>query len=93
MPQSSEEKRDRFARMFPPRVEKLVKQLQLLENCTTKSTYEWTPDIVKRAWIEIGQTVIDTCAAYDMDLDISLDGKRLSEYDTSKPLNPKEDLK
>ena len=86
MPQSSSEKRDRFGRMFPPRVEKLCKQFELLENCTSKSNYEWTPDLVRRAWIEIAYKLQDTCAAYDMELDILLDGKRISEYDTSKPL-------
>lgn len=86
MPQSSAEKRDRFARMFPPRVEKLCKQLELLENCTAKTNYEWTTDTVKRAWIEIALKLQDTCSAFDMDLQISLDNKRLIEYDTSKPL-------
>lgn len=86
MPQSSEEKRDRFARMFPPRVEKLVDQLRLLENCTAKSNYEWTPDLVKRAWIEIGLKLQETCEAYDMNLTIALDGQDISLYDTSKPL-------
>ena len=86
MPQSSAEKRDRFARMFPPRVEKLCKQLELLENCTSKSNYEWTPDLVQRAWVEIALKLQDTCAAYDMKLNIELDGKNVALYDTSKPL-------
>lgn len=86
MPQSSEEKRDRFARMFPPRAEKLIDQMRLLQNCTSKSNYEWTPDTVKRAWIEIAKALQDTAAAYDLNLEILLDGDEISLIDTSKPL-------
>ena len=87
MPQSSAEKRDRFARMFPPRVEKLVKQFALLENCTAKKDYEWTEDTVKRAWVEIAKALRQTAAAYDLELDISLNGDEVQYIDTSKPLD------
>ena len=86
MPQSISEKKERFSRMFPKRVETLVKTLQLLQNCTNKSNYAWNEELVKRAWIEIGLQMVDTCADYDMKLDISLDGKNIALYDTSKPL-------
>ena len=86
MPQSSAEKRDRFARMFPPRVEKLVDQFRLLENCTAKSNYEWTEDTVKRAWVEIAKALRQTAKAYDLELDISLNGDQVQYIDTSKPL-------
>lgn len=86
MAQTSEEKRDRFARMFPPRVEKLKDQFRLLENCTAKSNYEWTEDTVKRAWVEIAKALRETAAAYDMELDISLNGDEVQFIDTSKPL-------
>lgn len=87
MPQSSAEKRDRFARMFPPRVEKLVHQFSLLENCTAKSNYEWNEDTVKRAWIEIAKALRETAAAYDLELDISLNGDEVQYIDTTKPLS------
>jgi len=73
--------------MFPPRVEKLVQQLKLLENCTSKSNYEWTEDTVKRAWIEIAKKLRDTAKAYDLDLDISLNGDEVQFIDTSKPMS------
>ena len=87
MPQSSAEKKDRFARIFPPRVQTLIKTLDLLENCTNTSNYEWSKDLVKRAWIEIGLKLADTCAHYDMDLDIKLNGQPLVDYDTTIPLD------
>lgn len=86
MAQSSAEKRDRFARMFPPRAEKLIDQFRLLQNCTSKSNYEWTEDTVKRAWIEIAKALQETAAAYDLELDISLNGDEVQFIDTSKPL-------
>ena len=86
MPQSSAEKRDRFARMFPPRAQKLVDQFRLLENCTSKSNYEWTEDTVKRAWIEIAKALQTTAKAYDLELDVSLNGDEVQFIDTSQPL-------
>lgn len=86
MPQSSAEKRDRFSRIFPPRAEKLVDQFRLLENCTSKSNYEWTEDTVKRAWIEIAKALRQTAKAYDLDLEISLNGDEVQYIDTSSPL-------
>lgn len=86
MPQSSSEKRDRFARMFPPRAQKLVDQFRLLENCTSKSNYEWTEDTVKRAWIEIAKALRCTAKAYDLDLTVLLNGDEVQYLDTSNPL-------
>ena len=86
MPQSSAEKRDRFARIFPPRAEKLVDQFRLLENCTSKSNYEWTEDTVKRAWVEIAKQLRQTAKAYDLDLEITLNGDEVQYIDTQKPL-------
>lgn len=86
MPQSPAEKRDRFARIFPPRAEKLVDQFRLLENCTSKSNYEWTEDTVKRAWVEIAKQLRQTAKAYDLDLEITLNGDEVQYIDTQKPL-------
>lgn len=73
--------------MFPPRVEKLVHQFGLLQNCTSKGNYEWDEDIVKRAWIEIAKALQETAAAYDLELDISLNGDQVNYIDTTKRLN------
>ena len=86
MAQSSAEKRDRFSRIFPPRAEKLVDQFRLLENCTSKSNYEWTEDTVKRAWIEIAKQLRATAQAYDLDLTVMLNGEEVQYIDTSNPL-------
>ena len=86
MPQPLEERQDRFKRMFPPRVETLVKTLKLLGNCTNKSNYDWNQDLVKRAWIEIAKKLQDTAGRYDMDLTIHLNGDEINTLDTAEPL-------
>ena len=80
------EKRDRFARIFPPRVEKLVKSLEVLTNCSSKSSYDWTPDLVKRAWLEIAKTLAVAAKSFDLDLVIELDGVDIRDINTSKKL-------
>ena len=80
------EKRDRFARIFPPRVEKLVKSLEVLTNCSNKSSYDWTPDLVKRAWIEIAKTLAVAAKSFDLDLVIELDGVDIRDINTKKRL-------
>ena len=81
------EKRDRFSRLYPARVEKLIKTLEIVENCSNKSNYEFDEDLVKRTWIEIGKQFEQVSKAFDVDFQITLDGQELHDYDTSKPLN------
>ena len=81
------EKRDRFSRLYPARVEKLIKTLEIVENCSNKSNYEFDEDLVKRTWIEIGKQFEQVSKAFDVDFQITLDGQELRDYDTSKPLN------
>lgn len=80
------EKRDRFARIFPARVEKLVKSLEVLTNCSSKSSYDWTPDLVKRAWLEIAKTLATAAKSFDLDLVIELDGVDIRDINTKKRL-------
>ena len=80
------EKRDRFARIFPPRVEKLVKSLEVLTNCSSKSSYDWTPDLVQRAWLEIAKTLSTAAKSFGLDLEIRLNGQDIRTIDTSKAL-------
>lgn len=80
------ERRDRFARIFPPRVEKLVKSLDVLTNCSSKSSYDWTPDLVQRAWLEIAKQLSTAAKSFGLDLEIRLNGADIKTIDTSKKL-------
>ena len=83
------EKRNRFSRIFPPRVEKLVKSLDVLVNCSSKSSYDWTPDLVQRAWLEIAKKLSTAAYAFGLDLEIKLNGEDIRTIDTSKKLTGK----
>ena len=80
------EKRERFSRIFPARAEKLVKNVELLCNCSNKSSYDWTPDLVKRAWLEIAKTLATSAKSFGLDLVIELDGVDIRDIDTKKRL-------
>ena len=80
------EKRQRFARIFPSRVEKIVDQLRVLSHCSNKSSYEFDKDLVTRCWIEIARRLETTGKDFGINFKVTLDGKPMSEYDTSKPL-------
>lgn len=81
------EKRDRFSRIFPPRVEKLVKSLEVLTNCSSKSSYDWTPDLVKRAWLEIAKALSVAAKSFGVELVIELDGVDIRDINTKNKLD------
>lgn len=74
MAESEETKRARFARIFPARAKKLEHQLQLLANCSNQSNYEWNPELLRRVWLELARQFSDTCSAFDLELNIEVDG-------------------
>ena len=45
-----QEKRARFARMFPARVDTLRDTLRKIANCSNKGNYDWDTDKVQEAW-------------------------------------------
>ena len=63
-----------------------MKSLDVLCNCSSKSSYDWTPDLVKRAWLEIAKALATAAKSFDLDLTITLDGVNIKEIDTSKKL-------
>ena len=77
------EKKERFSRMFPKRVETLIAKLVILENCSNKSSYEWTEDLVQKCWIEIGKRLQTTAKSFGVDMIIHVNGKNVREIDTS----------
>ena len=86
MPQSSEEKRDRFRRMFPDRCERIAKTATLLVNCTNKSNYEWDKDLVARCWVELAKVFRTVAKSYGVDFDVTLNGYEVEHLDATKRL-------
>lgn len=79
MPQSIQEKRDRFARMFPDRVEKVVKQFQLISNCSSKSNYDYDRDTVAKVWTHLLGAMQESADEYGLDIDFKINGKALGD--------------
>ena len=78
-------KKERFGRIFPKRVEALVKQLDVLANCSNKSSYEFDDGILNRCWVEIAKQLQTTSKCFGVDMIITVGGKNVREIDTSKP--------
>ena len=51
-----------------------MKSLDVLTNCSSKSSYDWTPDLVQRAWLEIAKTLSTAAKSFGLDLEIRLNG-------------------
>ena len=82
---SDHAKKARFGRIFPKRVEALVKQLDVLSNCSNKSSYEFNDDLLKRCWVEIAKQLQTTAKCFGVEMIITVGGKNVREIDTSKP--------
>jgi hypothetical protein len=87
MTQPIAEKRDRFKRMFPPRVEKLVDTMRLIGNCTNKQNYDWDEDLVKRCWIEIAKMLEETADLFGVKFSVQVNDVPVIEIDTNEPLS------
>ena len=77
MPESIEQKRDRFSKLFPNRVEKLLSSLKILGNCSSKSNYEWSQDLVHDAWVQIGIIFCQTAEAFGVKFELMVDGEEV----------------
>jgi len=81
-------KREQFARIFPPRVDKLIDSLRILSHCS-KSHCAWDQDLVTRTWIEIGRHFAITAKMFGVSFEIQVDGKDIREISTKLPLENK----
>ena len=79
MAQSTAEKKDRFSRIFPDRVEKIVKQFQLISNCSAPSNYEYDRDTVAKVWTHLLDAMMQSADDYGLEIAFTVNGKSLSE--------------
>lgn len=79
MPQSTEEKRSRFARMFPPRIEKIVDQFRVIGNCANPSNYDFDRERVAKVWIHVLCAMVDAAEGFGLKLDFTINGKALMD--------------
>ena len=77
------EKKDRFSRLFPKRVEALIEKLNILEHCSNKSSYEWTDDLVQKCWIEVAKRLQLSAKSFGIEMIIHLNGMNIRDIDTT----------
>ena len=67
-----QEKRARFARMFPARVDTLRDTLRKISNCSNRGNYDWDPEKVQKAWELIAEEFADTAANYGISFKVQV---------------------
>tara|TARA_R100000482_G_C5041181_1_gene108445 strand:- start:81 stop:311 length:231 start_codon:yes stop_codon:yes gene_type:complete len=67
-----QEKRARFARMFPARVDTLRDTLRKIANCSNKGNYDWDTQKVQEAWKLIAEEFTDTADKYGITFEIQV---------------------
>ena len=67
-----QEKRARFARMFPARVDTLRDTLRKIANCSNKSNYDWDSEKVQQAWKFIAEEFTDTADKYGITFEVQV---------------------
>ena len=65
-----QEKRARFARMFPARVDTLRDTLRKIANCSNKGNYDWDTDKVQEAWKLIAEEFATTADKYGISFEV-----------------------
>jgi len=67
-----QEKRARFARMFPARVDTLRDTLRKIANCSNKGNYDWDAQKVQEAWKLIAEEFTDTADKYGITFEVQV---------------------
>ncbi len=79
-------KRQNFARLFPPAVEKLLDRLRVVRQKSVKGNYDWDQALVHDAWVQIAVVFAETAAAFGVEFEVLVDG---DEVQWAKPRRKK----
>ena len=71
---TEQDKKEAFSRIFPPRVEKLIKALDVMSNCSNKSGYIWDQDLVHDVFLTIAQIFGHTAENFGVKFEVLVDG-------------------
>jgi len=76
----SQEKADRFTRMFGPRIKQLDKQIQLVQNCSRKDGYEWGfTNHVPTAFIVLFKKLNECSKKFGLEVEVKVNGRDIEE--------------
>ena len=67
-------KRENFARLFPPAVEKLTDRLRVVKQKSAKGNYSWDQALVHDTWVEIAKHFADCADAFGVQFEVLVDG-------------------
>ena len=71
---TDQDKKEAFSRIFPPRVEKLIKALNVMSNCSNKSGYIWDQALVHDIFVTIAQIFARTAESFGVKFEVLVDG-------------------
>ncbi|NDD46693.1 MAG: hypothetical protein EBZ29_06490 [Synechococcaceae bacterium WB9_4xC_028] len=72
---SSAERRARFGKVFAPRVEKLIEDLQAVAKTANLEIYDFDEALVKKLFIELARRFRATAHRFGIDFEISVEGE------------------
>jgi hypothetical protein len=67
-------RRDNFARLFPPAVEKLLDRLRVVKQKSTKGNYDWDQDLVHDTFVQVARVFAQTAEAFGVTFEVLVDG-------------------
>lgn len=67
-------KRENFARLFPPAVEKLLDRLRVVKQKSAKGNYSWDQALVHDAWIQIARVFAQTADSFGVKFEVLVNG-------------------
>ena len=68
------DKKQAFSRIFPPRVDKLIKALDILSNCSNKGSYIWNQELIHDVFVTIAQIFQEKAKLFGVDFVVMVDG-------------------
>ena len=80
-------KRENFARLFPPAVDKLTDRLRVVKQKSAKGNYSWDQDLIHDTWVQIARAFAETADAFGVQFEVLVDG---TEVDFVKPKSTKQ---
>ena len=83
-------RRDNFARLFPPAVEKLLDRLRVVKQKSAKGNYSWDEALVHDAWVQIARIFAQTAESFGVEFEVLVNGTQV-EY--AEPKSNKEKTK
>ena len=75
-------KKQRFAKWFPSRIDKVVDDLRILGNCSAKNNYEWDESKVKQCFGLLFREFITTAALFGLTVTAQIDGTEIRTLDS-----------